>query len=280
MTKFAIVDMFADRPCAGSGLAVFPDATSMNEKQMRALAREMRQPETTFALPPEDPDADYCVRVFTPDGETPFSGHSSLGTAATLVRLGFLQAGRVVQQCGSRLTELQATRSGGRVIARTPLPCTAPAENDLCLMAGLPQTALSGEPVRACGFGPLFHFLPVQPEAVAKSAVPQAPELPDVVVFAWDPGSATAHARVFAPGYGMDEDPACTSAALGMALWLTGTGALTGDGTHTYQIRQGLELDRPSTMDCTVTMRDGQVVEATAGGAVVPVADGDLVTRP
>lgn len=276
MPTFEIVDMFADRGCAGSSLAVVPEAAGLQGAQMRLLARELRQPEAAFVLPPECAGADYRVRVFTPDGESPYGGHSSLGTAATLVRLGALPAGRVVQQCGQRLAQLEVTAGGGRITARNPLPSTKPPAEVLLSTAGLTASALSGPPVLACGFGPLFHFLPVHDSALADARLVDTGGLADVVAFAWNADTSTAYARMFAPGYGMPEDPACASAALGLAVWLVETGAVAGDGSHEFRIRQGLEMDRPSTLECAVTVREGRVTEASVSGVVVPVARGEV----
>jgi trans-2,3-dihydro-3-hydroxyanthranilate isomerase len=45
-------------------------------------------------------------------------------------------------------------------------------------------------------------------------------------------------------------------------------------------VRQGLELHRPSTLDCTVTARHGVAVSATVTGHVVPVGAGQIAVPP
>ena len=42
---------------------------------MQAIAKEMNFSETTFVLPPERPDTDVRVRIFTPAEELPMAGH-------------------------------------------------------------------------------------------------------------------------------------------------------------------------------------------------------------
>ena len=78
--RYRIVDVFSDRPLAGNGLCVVLDPVS--ESVMQALAREVNLSETTF--PVVVADAEYEVRIFTPDEELPFAGHPSLGTAWVL----------------------------------------------------------------------------------------------------------------------------------------------------------------------------------------------------
>lgn len=58
---FYLVDVFADGPLTGNPLALVDDAAALDEGVMPALAREFNQSETTFILPPRQPD-DLRVR--------------------------------------------------------------------------------------------------------------------------------------------------------------------------------------------------------------------------
>ena len=49
---FYFVDVFASRPLTGNPLSLVPDADGLDEVQMRAIAREFNQSETTFLLRP------------------------------------------------------------------------------------------------------------------------------------------------------------------------------------------------------------------------------------
>jgi PhzF family phenazine biosynthesis protein len=48
---FYFVDVFASRPLTGNPVSLVPDADGLDESQMRAIAREFNQSETTFVLP-------------------------------------------------------------------------------------------------------------------------------------------------------------------------------------------------------------------------------------
>jgi hypothetical protein len=54
--SFYFVDVFASPPLAGNPLALVPDADTLDESQMRAIAREFNQSETTFLLRPSLPN--------------------------------------------------------------------------------------------------------------------------------------------------------------------------------------------------------------------------------
>ena len=77
---FAQVDVFTTTPYAGNPVAVVLDGTGLSTEEMQRFAHWTNLSETTFVLPPSEPEADYRVRIFTPVLELPFAGHPTLGT--------------------------------------------------------------------------------------------------------------------------------------------------------------------------------------------------------
>ena len=84
--EFVTVDVFTERRFGGNPLAVFPDARGLTAEQMQALATEFNLSETTFVLPPDNPQHHAKVRIFTPRAELPFAGHPNVGTGYVLAR--------------------------------------------------------------------------------------------------------------------------------------------------------------------------------------------------
>jgi trans-2,3-dihydro-3-hydroxyanthranilate isomerase len=81
------------------------------------------------------------------------------------------------------------------------------------------------------------------------------------------------HARMFAPGSGIMEDPATGSAAAAFA----GVAALfeqPEDGDHLVVIEQGFEMARPSIMHLRIQIDGGALVGASLGGSAVLVSQG------
>jgi trans-2,3-dihydro-3-hydroxyanthranilate isomerase len=88
---FYVVDVFASQPLTGSPLPLLPDADGLDEAQLRAIAREFSQPETTFLLRPSRPGATVRLRSFTPAGaEVGGAGHNALGAWVWLEAAGRL----------------------------------------------------------------------------------------------------------------------------------------------------------------------------------------------
>ena len=275
--EYEVVDVFTSTPFAGNPLAVVFGTDGLPASGLQAIAREFNLSETAFPMAATT-GADYRLRIFTPEVELPFAGHPSLGAAWVLAQRGELAPGPVVQSCGAGELALQVEPDGGPVTLTGGTPTVGePFGPDRLLRAvGLSARDVIGVEPRSCGTGLDFGYLLVRPGAVAR-CVPDPAALralggAGVSVFAWD--GELAHARVFAGGVGVTEDPATGSAALGLGAYLVATGLLPEGGS--YVVQQGVELGRPSRLDCTVQAADGAPVAVSVTGAVVPMAVGRL----
>ncbi len=124
--RFQQVDVFTATPYWGNALAVVLDGTDLSDAAMQRFARWTHLSETTFVLPPTQPEADYRVRIFTPGGELPFAGHPTLGTCHAWLAAGgkprhIRQSGEgavVVQECKVGLVTIRA--SGDQLAFQAP----------------------------------------------------------------------------------------------------------------------------------------------------------------
>ena len=279
-----VVDVFADNAFAGNPLAVVLDADALSTAQMQAVAREFNLSETTFPVRTTTADANYLLRIFTPTAELPFAGHPSVGTAWLMQSLGRVEPGRVVQECGAGLLPLQVDAAGATLTGGEAVVSDAVDPAPLLAAVGLEANDFAGTEPRWAGTGINWAFLHVTDEAVARARPDLArltalsesgADRAGVSLLSWKDGQA--HARVFAGGFGVPEDPATGSAALGLGVWLVAAGLVPADGESSYQISQGLEMGRPSGLACSVVASDGQAVECRVSGSVVPVAHGQMV---
>jgi trans-2,3-dihydro-3-hydroxyanthranilate isomerase len=88
-----------------------------------------------------------------------------------------------------------------------------------------------------------------------------------------------AHARMFAPGDGVPEDPATGSAAGPLGAYLAVHGVLLKTQTA-FVVEQGIEMGRPSRISVEV-IRDATGMPTTirVGGTTVPVIRGTIEVR-
>jgi trans-2,3-dihydro-3-hydroxyanthranilate isomerase len=284
---FDIVDVFTDRAYAGNPLAVVHDAHTLTAGQMQAIAAEFGLSETVFPLRPTTSEATYLLRIFTPTRELPFAGHPSIGAAWVLARNELIPGGEVVQECGAGLLSVEVDGGGARVTGGPP---SVGEELDAALLAaavGLAPYDVDGAAAPGvAGAGVDYLFLLVRPDAVGR-AVCDVPavravteDLTGLVVCAVDPPARDVHLRMFAPGSGVDEDPATGSAAVALGVFMADRGLVAADGPHGFLVHQGAEIGRPSTLHAWVRTESGAAVATWVGGAVQPVARGELVALP
>jgi trans-2,3-dihydro-3-hydroxyanthranilate isomerase len=282
---YEVVDVFTDRPFAGNPLAVVFGANGLATGQLQALANEFHLSETIFILPPTTPDATYRARIFTTAKELPFAGHPSVGGAVTQMRAGLFGPGTVVQECGAGLLPIVVAGDGSaRLAGGTPTigPDLDPAP--LLAAVGLTEADFFGPAPRTAGCGLEFTYLSVRPDALQRVAADAQAAgrhgIEHVSVFAWDPATRSTRTRVFVFDPDASEDPATGSAALGLGVWLVSSDLLPADGGSAYTVRQGIEMGRPSTLECEVTATDGAVASATVAGSVMPIARGTIAVPP
>ena len=152
--RYVLADVFTDTPLAGNPLAVFTDARDLDSLTMQALARELNLSETVFVLPPQAPDADIRLRIFTPATELPFAGHPVLGTAFVLG--GPLQKIVLRFETGAGVVPVELQREGAAIRfawMEQPLPSWRPFARGDELLAVLGSSG-PGYPSRSTTSGP------------------------------------------------------------------------------------------------------------------------------
>jgi len=83
---FTQVDAFADAPFTGNPAAVIPLGRWLDDATLQAIAEENNLSETAFTVPtPDDPNADYALRWFTPAVEVKLCGHATLASGHVLM---------------------------------------------------------------------------------------------------------------------------------------------------------------------------------------------------
>ena len=289
--RFVTLDVFTEQRLAGNPLAVVLDAEGLDAAAMQAIAREFNLSETVFVLAPMQARHRARLRIFTPGRELPFAGHPTVGTAVLLAlqdpargdaRAFGLEEGIGVVSC---VVETLADGSGGRARFRLPiLPDYLGPGPEPALLASLlglePRDIGTGRhaPSRH-GVGPRFTCVPVGSVAALDAARPaQAPEPGDgLYLYAPDPEGQgwRWRVRMFAPDFGVPEDPATGAAAAAFAGVLMQFEAM-GDGTHDVAIRQGDAMGRPSAIALQLTIASGALRAVEIGGGAVIVSDGTL----
>lgn len=121
---FYQLDVFTARAGGGNPLGVVIGADDWSAERMQSLATWLNLVETTFILPPDEAQASYRVRMFTPYKEIQYAGHPSVGTAFVALTAGYTQAkdGFVTQSCGVGLVPLKVEQDNDKPVVYVRAP--------------------------------------------------------------------------------------------------------------------------------------------------------------
>jgi len=295
--RYCTLDVFTDTRYAGNPLAVVLDGDGLDTDTMQLIAREFNLSETVFVQRPADAAHRARLRIFTPARELPFAGHPTVGTAVLLSLVdGHGAADFVLEEqvgpvpCRARPSE----PDGGRAEFDLPrLPTFEPAEGDRLARAralGLSTDDLApasgGWPIEVWSAGNPFTMVPLasldavrrsRPDLATFDAAFQASNRSAAFVFSRETTHAGSHvhARMFAPSFGIIEDPATGSAVAAFAGYLAAHGGYA-DGEHLVRVEQGIEMGRASFMDLRMLMSKGKLTAAAIGGHAVRVSEGTI----
>jgi PhzF family phenazine biosynthesis protein len=275
--RYSEVDVFTAVPLVGNPLAVVHDGRGLSDAQMAAFARWTNLSETAFLLPPTRAEADYRVRIFTPQRELPFAGHPTLGSCHAWLSAGGTprQANEVMQECGVGLVRVR--RDGARLaFAAPPLKRSGALEPELLarIVRGLalhPDEVIDHQWVDN---GPGWCAIRLASAERVLQLRPDYSQLRDLslgVVAPHAAGTSDAQFEVRAlighgPGY---EDPVTGSLNASVAQWLIGAGIAPAR----YVAAQGAAVRRDGRVHVQRLGEDtwigGDVCEVVAGTVIL-----------
>lgn len=289
---YVLVDAFSDAPFGGNQLAVLPKADGLTERQMQSIAREFNFAETAFVLPPTDPANTARLRIFSPGAEMPFAGHPTIGSAAVLHRLANgseESASSVTFEEEVGLVRVQVSAQQGRTFSELTLETTldraddVPGPTDMAGVLGLPADAVLDTWFASVGLR--FCFCHLRNETDVDAAVLDKSAWSRVLSNSWArnvfffSGDLTDSGRIFdrmfAPGIGVDEDPATGSASAALAAVLAERAGMS-DTRVSLLIEQGHLMQRPSTIQASATTVGTELHSVAVGGHVAFFASGTL----
>jgi trans-2,3-dihydro-3-hydroxyanthranilate isomerase len=275
--RYVVADVFTDRPLVGNQLAVFTDASEMDEALFQPLAREINFSETVFVLPSEG-EGHARIRIYTPAAEIPFAGHPTLGTAFVLAAPLSLDEIKLETKAG--VVPVRLERDGPKITfgrMEQPLPTfeAYEAEGELLAALGLERSEL---PVVVYDNGIRHVYVTLESEGAVAALRPELSrlgELPAALGFNCIAGSGSRwKTRMFAPGGGVAEDPATGSAAGPLAFHVARHGLI--EFGQEIEISQGAEIGRPSTLYARVEGTPERAEKVEVGGSAVVVARGEF----
>jgi len=296
--SFLHYDVFTAEPLTGNQLAVFLDGRGLAADRMQALAHEMNFAESTFILPPETPGTDVRMRIFTPATEMPMAGHPTIGSTFALAHTGVIRPGasRFVFGLGVGPIPVDLEWEGSRLrfAWMTQLNPTFGSPLDgrdaVARAIGLDAGDLAADlPVQQVSCGVPFLIVPIRDRETVDRALSDASafrrlatstgiDLPIFLFAMFPPGSPeTVYSRMFAPGFGIMEDPATGGASGPLGCYLVRHRLVAGDAAQRIISLQGVAMGRPSRIHVSIASRAREIAEVKVGGQAVLVGRGELL---
>ncbi len=287
---FETVDVFTATRFGGNPLAVLTDARGLDEAAMQHVAREFNLSETTFVLPPANPEHTAQVRIFTPLHEVPFAGHPNVGTALVLAGLRGGRPDTMVFEELAGLVPIRFDWWGASPMATLDAPqplvlgeTIPPATVAACAGLAEADIVVTAHPPIVAGVGNPFVIAEVTPEALGRAsgdvaairaAAARHPVKPTGFPIHLHARTGTGRrTRMFAPLSGIAEDPATGSANVALAALLL---SLTDEDSLSVTIEQGVEMGRPSLLHASAR-RAADGIRAAIGGSAVAVSRGSII---
>jgi trans-2,3-dihydro-3-hydroxyanthranilate isomerase len=281
--RYRVVDVFTEQALEGNALAVFTNASQLDALTMQRIARELNLAETAFILPPTRADCAARVRIFTPAKEMRFAGHPTIGTAYVMVEEGTVEAQQffleeeigpvpIRVECGPRPRLWLSTPviEEGPTYDRSQCAAVLGLER-ADLLEFTPQRLSAGNPTI---FVPLTSRAAVDRAWLDLSGMRQLrgtdPEL--ACVFVFTPTPQGAYSRMFAPEYGIAEDPATGSAAGPLAAFMMRHGLISRSAGTRFVSEQGTKMGRRSLLHVQINGEDSSR-SIEIGGHVTPLID-------
>lgn len=251
MVKVYQLNAFAAAPKGGNPAGVCLEE-GLSHEQMQTIARKVGLSETAFLTEEREK---YHVKFFTPRKEIDVCGHATIATFSLLAQQGLKQGTyTMITKAGEIRIDLEdelvwmhqgAPRFLGWAYSRKEDIATALNLDTSKIDDGLSCEVVStGVPTLLVPVKTLEDLLKIKPNlrAVEKLTAEYGNCLMYVYTTQTECEGNTAHARMFAPGYGIPEESATGMAAGALACSIY----RAGKASQEIVIEQGSSLKKPS----------------------------------
>lgn len=268
---------FTTDPSGGNPAGIVFNADNLSEKEMLTIAGDVGYSETAFVMDSEL--ADFRVRFFTPVDEVDLCGHATIATYNLMRDLDMIGTTEYIQETKAGILKLRIKNKNIFMEQNLPqyldiidkkeiLPC----------FKGMTLEDLDVLPVQIVTTGLKDIILPIKDLARLNSLqadfskINEISQKYDVVgIHAFCIGENKdfdAHARNYAPRYGIDEEGATGTANGALSCYLQ---KHCSPDKETYLIEQGVAMGRPSKIQAILNIDKQEIKEVFVGGSAVRI---------
>ena len=273
------IDSFTRKKFHGNPAGVVPNADGLNDEQMQRIAREMNNSETAFIFKSDSPDYDVEVRFFTPMTEIELCGHATIAAHYVRALEGDVEIGTTTQKTKAGILPVEVIDDGTdfsimmtQGAPKIDAPLSEAVINKISDALGIDVKDLRDDcPVAFASAGNGVVMVGIKSEEQLHKLKPNFAELLKVseeighegfYIFTLDKNSEIlAHGRVFAPAWGVNEDPVTGMANGPFGAYLAHFGIcreLEKNNLLEFKTLQGEAIKRDGGMTIRVELEDGK----------------------
>lgn len=280
--SFQQVDVFTNQPYKGNPVAVIMAGDDLTTAQMQQIANWCNLSETTFICSPTTQQADYRLRIFSPQHELPFAGHPTIGSARAILNQGLIpkNKGYLIQECQQGLVKIYIENN--KLFLTLPQPkkrkIMAPLLAQVAAKLGISTSDIQLNEM--IDVGAVWLTLQLQDANQVLALQPDYNELGKILpagvtgVTVFGTTSKTSatdfEVRSFVPNEGVSEDPVCGSGNGCVAVMVRDYGLISQDS---YIASQGSQVGREGYVTVYLSSDKGILV----GGEALTCIQGKIL---
>ena len=295
--RYQLADVFATMPFCGNPAGVVINASSLTDKQMQQISREINIANTAFLLPPQK-DGDLKIRYFCPESEINMCGHATIASLFVWgennqknISKGSNSAIKLETKIGTLSARISCQHGNIEKVAVTlPSPQFKAADIESRWLADAlninESEIVEQYPIQIVNTGLSFievgitdkeNLLKIKPSFNKILNITKEMNTDSVQIFTLDTfdESSTVLSRTFFPKYGVNEDPVCGTGNAAVASFLIKNGIIRNDAESIKIIgEQGHSLSRPGKVYIEARCKHNKIEKVLVSGSAVLVFEG------
>lgn len=293
--KLYLVDAFTKEKFTGNQAGVVINADGLSDDNMKKIARELNIPNTVFVFSAKDNTHDVYLRFFTPVREESVCGHASIAAHYVRAVKNNLDTMKVYQKTGTGILPIDIIKEENDYrIAMTYKDITYGEliTDDLLVKVlvslNIDKNELKqGYPIQVVSTGNAKVIIPVNSIEALHQLNPNMDMISELstkigvsgfFVFTITNTDALVHARMFAPAYGVNEDPVTGNANSALGAYLVHNKLVKHNNRcFSFKTIQGEAMERKGSVFIGVHIADNEPFEIKISGNAAIVYKAELI---
>jgi PhzF family phenazine biosynthesis protein len=258
-------------------------SSGLTDADMQAIANHFGQ-DTAFLLEPTQTGVDLRIRYFVPEHEMGISGHATVAAVTVALLTGIARSGTIKVQTITGVFAVRSQKTGsGYLITLEQNPpefgvmadpnetarALGIATADLALQIGPIQSVSASRPKLIVPLKSISVLDGLKPDFEALWSLCELKQVSGLYPFALPESrdESRPNARQFPTRGGIPEDPATGVAAAALSAYLTRYSLRYADGTHQFEISQGVAMGAPSQITAIAECANHTITRIAVQGA-------------